>query len=368
MVAPDTGGGKGRRPPPPGIANDLHNPYLPPRHERGARMAAARSHPPVVRRALLAALAASLATPAASAPGDRQPITLITPFTPGAPPDIVARILAEGLQKRLGQPVVVDNRPGASGNIGAGLAARAAPDGRTLLVHTTTLAMNPGLYATLPYDPVASFAPVAALTEVDYALVLHPSGGADLAEFVARARARPEGLNYASPGIGTPHHLVMELFEREGGLRLLHVPYRGTAGAVTGVLTGEVQAMFMPVSGAAELLRGSPLRAAAVAGPARLALLPGTPTLAESGLPGVTMRDWFGLFAPAATPADTLARLNEATNAVLSSPEAAQALQAQGYGILGGTAEAFGRRLAADLERWGSLVREAGITADGGTR
>ncbi|MCR0982996.1 Bug family tripartite tricarboxylate transporter substrate binding protein [Roseomonas populi] len=324
--------------------------------------------PRLARRRLLLAsgAAAMLATPAiAQTANGRQPVTIIVPFTPGAPPDIVARVLAEGLQKRLGQPVVVDNRPGASGNIGAGLVARAAPDGHTLMVHTTTLVMNAGLYASLPYDPLASFAPIAMLTEVDYALVLHPSGGADLAEFITRARARPEALNYASPGIGTPHHLLMELFQRQAGLRLLHVPYRGTAGAVTGVTAGEVQAMFMPVSGAAELTRGGPLLAAAVTAPARLALLPEALTLAESGVEGVTVRDWFGLLAPSRVSPAALEGLNEAVNAVLAAPETVQALESQGYNVAGGTAEAFRRRMATDMERWGSLVREAGITADG---
>ncbi|MFT8246221.1 tripartite tricarboxylate transporter substrate binding protein [Roseomonas sp. BN140053] len=318
------------------------------------------------RRLLAAGLGGALLAPAARAqvPAGARPLTLVLPFSPGAPPDAVARILSEALGRRLGQPAVIDNRSGASGNIGAEFAARAAPDGNTLMVHTSTLAMNVSLYRSIPYDPITSFAPVATLVEVDFALVAHTSAATDFAGFLQRARARPGAMNYASPGVGTPHHLCMELFKRQANVELTHVPYRGTAGAVTDLVAGTVGVMFMPAPAAVELARDDRLRILAVAADAHLPNIPAVPTVAEAGVPGVTMRDWFALFAPARTPPDTLRRLNEAINAVLASPEAARALEAQGYTVVGGTPEALRDRVATAVPRWAKVVRDANITAD----
>ncbi|MGX9964885.1 Bug family tripartite tricarboxylate transporter substrate binding protein [Roseomonas sp. F4] len=291
-------------------------------------------------------------------------MTLIVPFTPGAPPDVVARIVAEGMQRRLGNAVVVENRPGASGNIGADAVARATPDGHTLLVHTTTLVMNASLYRALTYDPLHSFAPITAMVDVDYALVLHPSGGASFEAFLARARAQPGVLNYASPGVGTPHHLTMELFKRAAAVDVTHVPYRGTGPAVTDLLAGQVAAMFMPVNAALELARGGLVHTVAVASEARLSLMPDVQTVAELGVPGVTIRDWFALLAPARTPAPIIERHAEVARAVLASPEVVRTLTAQGFNVLGGPPEALGATMAADLERWASVIRSANITTD----
>jgi tripartite-type tricarboxylate transporter receptor subunit TctC len=326
-----------------------------------------RSLPPVQsRRSALLAAAAALAVPAAARGQtlSNRAVTIVVPFSPGAPPDLVARVLAEGMQRRLGVPVVVENRPGASGNIGAEAVARAAPDGHTLLVHTTTLVMNASLYRSLPYNPLTSFAPLTALVDVDYALVLHPSGGGSMVELLSRARARPGALNYASPGVGTPHHLTMELFKRAAEVDIVHVPFRGTGPAVTDLLGGQVAAMFMPVNAAAELTRDGRVRAVAVASEARLALLPGVPTVTELGVPGVTIRDWFGLLAPARTPMPILERHAEAARAVLATPEAAQTLVGQGFNVLGSLPEVLRARMAADLERWAGVIRAANITAD----
>ncbi len=316
------------------------------------------------RRAALLAPAALLAAPALGQTLSNRPVTMVVPFSPGAPPDVVGRIVADGMARRLGVPVVVENRAGASGNIGSEIVARAAPDGHTLLVHTTTLVMNASLYRTLPYDPLNSFAPVTAMVDVDYALVLHPTGGASLAEFLERARARPGVLNYASPGVGTPHHLTMELFKRAAGADVTHVPYRGTGPAVADLLGGQVAAMFMPVNAAVELSRDGRVRSVAVASEGRVALMPEVRTVAELGTPGVAMKDWFGLLAPARTPAPILARHTEVATEVLRAPETMRTLTGQGFNVLGTAPDAFRVRMAADLERWAGVVRAANITAD----
>lgn len=325
-----------------------------------------RNQPRIWSRRSVLAIASGLAMPvtARSQSLSSRPVTIIVPFSPGAPPDVVGRVVAEGMQRRLGIPVVVDNRPGASGNIGADVVARAAPDGHTLLVHTATLVMNATLYRSLPYDPLTAFVPLTAMVDVDYALVLHPSGGTSMAELLSRARARPGALNYASPGVGTPHHLTMELFKRVTGVDIAHVPYRGTGPAVTDLLGGQVAAMFMPVNAATELARDGRVRAVAVASEARLPLLPETPTILELGVSGVTIKDWFGLLAPARTPAPILERHAEIARAVLASPETGRTLTGQGFNVLGSPPEALRARMAADLERWAGVIRAANITAD----
>ncbi|MDO9714009.1 Bug family tripartite tricarboxylate transporter substrate binding protein [Paracraurococcus lichenis] len=321
----------------------------------------------LTRRVALAGTTMALAVAGqadAQAPAGR-PVVIIVPFTAGPAPDIVARIVAEGMQRRLGQPVVVENRPGASGNIGADAVARAAPDGQTLLLHTTTLVMNAALYRTLPYDPLGSFTPVLGLVDVEYALVLHPdAGGTSVAELLSRARARPGALNFGSPGIGTPLHLTMELFMRAAGVRLTHVPYRGFGPAIAGLLAGEVAGIFMPVDTAAELTRDGRVRTVAVAAEARLPLLPGVPTVAEAGVPGVTMRDWIALLAPARTPAPVVARHTAVAAEVLRMPEVARTLSGRGYNLLATPPEEFRARMVADKERWARVVLEAGISAE----
>ncbi len=316
------------------------------------------------RTARVAAAARPAAARAHGLAGPR-PVTIVVPYTPGSPPDVIARVVGEGMSRRLGRPVVVENRPGASGNIGTEVVARAAPDGNTLLVQATTLAMNVSLFRTIPYDPIASFAPVATLMETEGALLLNAAlGGGNLSEFIARAKARPGALNYASPGVGTPHHLAMELFKRRAGVDLSHVPYRGLAPAITDVIAGQVSCMFIHTPPAVELNRDERVRVAAVTAAARLPYLANVPTLTEGGVTGVIMRDWYGLFAPAGTPPDVVARLNEAANAVLATPETTRALVAQGYEVIGGTPDALRERVAIAIPRWAAVVRDAGITAD----
>ena len=309
-------------------------------------------------------LGTSLAAPALSQGPLNRPVTVIVPFSAGSPPDLVGRLTADGFARRTGQPFVVDNRTGASGNIGSAAVARAAPDGRTLMVTTNTLAMNASLFRDLPYDPVASFAPVTELATVGFGLLLHPSGGADAADFVARAEARPGGLNYASPGIGTPHHLAMELFRQQAGIDVAHVPYRNLAGAVTGLLAGEVAALFASIGTARELSQGGRVRLLAVASPTRLPFVPDVPTLAEAGLLATEMGGWYGLFAPAGTPPEIIARLNATANEVLAAPETVAVLASQGMTPVGGEPARLRAEVGADIARWAAVVRRAGIVPE----
>ncbi|TPG37729.1 tripartite tricarboxylate transporter substrate binding protein [Roseomonas nepalensis] len=315
-------------------------------------------------RATGSLLGAALAAPALAQGPAARPVTVVVPYSAGSPPDLVARLLAEGLARRTGQPYVVDNRTGASGNIGTAAVARAAPDGATLLVQTNTLAMNVSLFRNLPYDPLASFTPVVELATAGFGLLLHPTGGADVAEFVARARARPGRLNYGSPGIGTPHHLAMELFRQQAGIEVAHVPYRNLAGAVTDLLAGRIAAMFVSAGAAQGLAGESRVRLVAVAAPSRLPTFPEAPTLAETGLPATDMSGWYGLFAPAGLPPDALARLNAAANEVLADPEVAAALTAQGITPVGGAPDRLRALVAADATRWADVVRMAGIAPE----
>ncbi len=316
----------------------------------------------IPRRAALAAFGAALAAPAI-AQGSR-PVTVIVPFSPGAPPDLVGRLIAEGLARRTGQPHVVDNRVGASGNIGTAAAARAAADGTTLMITTNTLVMNVPLFRSLPYDPVASFAPVAELGTIGFGLLLHPSGGASVAEFVARAKARPGALNYGSPGIGTPQHLGMELLRQRAGIDVTHIPYRGFAGATTDLLSGQVAALFSTIGAARELASGGRIHLVAVASAARLPIVPEVPTFAEAGVGGLEMAAWYGLFVPAGAPQAIVARLNAAANEVLASPEISAAMAAQGITVTGGPPERLRDLVAADLPRWTAMVRDAGIAPE----
>src|SRR5262245_17859674 len=261
------------------------------------------------RRQILASAAAVMAAPSAFAWPD-QPVKLVVPFTPGTGPDIIARFVAERL--KIGQPVVVENVAGASGNIGSQQVARAKPDGHTLMSSVNTLVMNASLYKNLPYDPVGDFAPIGLTAWGSLVLVAHPSQPPNtLAEFIAAAKAKPKTLNYGSPGVGTPHHLSMALVETVGGIELVHVPYKGTAGAVQDLLGGQIGYMFLPVHVSAQHIRTGKLKAIAAGSPKRLAQLPDTPTLIEQGLQGADVDMWYGLFAPKGTPADIVERLNK---------------------------------------------------------
>ena len=317
------------------------------------------------RRTLVAALAATLAAPARAQRLPDGPVTIVAPFTPGTGIDILARLAAPVLMQQLGQPVVVENRAGASGNIGTQSVARAAPDGRTLMMQVNTFVMNPSLFRQVPYDPVASFTPVAQLATGDLVLVVQPDVPADnLRALIDLARAQPGRLNYASPGVGTPQHLAMELFKLTAQVDLTHIPYRGSAPAVQDLLGRRVAAMVLPVHTALPLATDGRIRLLAVGSPARVPAAPDTPTFAEAGLPGVEVDLWYGLLGPAGLPPDLVQRLNAILNAWLAQPATREAFAAQGMTPSGGPPAAFAALIARDLRRWAAVIRDARISAD----
>jgi tripartite-type tricarboxylate transporter receptor subunit TctC len=326
----------------------------------------ASMRPTLALRLILAAFAALALSPSgapAQQPG--RAITIVVPFTPGTGPDILARVLGEELQQRWSQPVVVENKTGASGNIGTQTAARAAPDGHTLLLTASPFTQNVSLFKSVPYDPVADFAPVVQLTEAFMALAVHPSLPVTTARgFVDHLKGRPGQLNYASPGRGTPHHLSMELFKLATGTDVKHVPYRGSAPAVQDLVGGHISAMFLPVHVGLPLAKDNQIRLLAVAYKERVGVAPDVPSLPEQGINGVDVDFWLGMLAPAATPPETVARYNTTLNEILRSPQIAQKLTTQGFVPVGGSAGDFAALIARDLAKWRRVVKEAGIAPE----
>ncbi len=319
------------------------------------------------RRTLLAAALAAPATrPAGAQPRlPDGPVTLVVPYTPGTSQDLLARLLAPSLGARLGQAVIVDNRAGASGVIGTGAVARAAPDGRMLMINGVPFVMNPPFMRNLPYDPARSFTPVVRLASGNVMLVVQPDVPArSVAEFVALARARPGALDYASPGNGTAQHMTMELFRLTTGITLNHVPYRATAPAVQDLIGRRLAVMMLPVPVALPLMRAGQVHGLAIGAETRSPEAPEVPTLAEAGVRTGDLTLWYGLFGPAGMPPDLVAWLNDAANAWLAEPATRGALSAGGLIPAGGTAEAFRDLVAAELPRWARVVRESGITPD----
>ena len=318
------------------------------------------------RRAVLLVGACSLVAPAASAQrlSDRT-ITIIVPFTPGTGIDILARLLGEQIQRRWEQPVIVENKPGASGNIGSQQAARADPDGHTLLMTVNTFVMNASLFKSLPYDPQTSFVPIIEVATGSLALVVHPSLEADtVGAFVAYAKARPDQINYASPGRGTPQHLAMELLKLSAGISLRHVPYSGSAGAVRDLVGGHVNAMFMPLHTALPLVAGKQVRVLAVGSAQRSGMAPSVMTLAEQGVSGFEVDLWYGVLAPAGTSPEIIARYNKALNEVLAQASVREALAKQGMDARGGAPAQLAALIAWDQPRWAKVVKDAGIAPE----
>lgn len=318
----------------------------------------------MLHRRSLAALGLASALPrAASGQGLEGPVTIVVPFTPGTGVDILARLVAPFLQNRFSQPFVVENRPGASGNIGTQAVARAAPDGRTLMLQANTFVMNPSLFKQVPYDPVGSFAPIIRLTRGDLVLAVNPATPAqDARGFAELARSRP--LDYASPGNGTPQHLGMELFRLVADIRLNHVPYRGSAPAIQDLIGGRVAAMVLPVHTAIPLAQGGQVRMLSVGSPRRSPAVPDVPTMAEAGFPGAEVDLWYGLLAPAGLPAAMREQLRAALDEWLRLPATAEQLRAQGMFTVGGSSEDFAAVIAADKDRWASIIQRAGLSAD----
>jgi tripartite-type tricarboxylate transporter receptor subunit TctC len=318
----------------------------------------------LLRALLFLPFAAALSLSAQDYP--RKPIRLIVPFSPGGGNDTVARAIAQGAGATLGQPIVVDNRAGAGGVVGAELAAKSAPDGYTLFLGGVgSHAVNPNLHKHLPYDPVRDFAPITLVATAPSVLVVHPSVQARTAgEFAALARANPGKLNYASNGNGSSAHLAAVLYESLAGVKMVHVPYKGLAPALTDLLAGQVQAMFSSVVAIVPQIRAGKLRALAVTGKKRTALLPDLPTLDEAGVPGYEAGSWYGILAPAGTPGPVVAKLNDTFQHTLAQTDVKDRLAAEGAEVIGGPPEVFAAHIAVELARMGKLVRDARISME----
>jgi tripartite-type tricarboxylate transporter receptor subunit TctC len=326
---------------------------------------------PPGRRGLLAlSLGAGLprGAPAQQQDWPDRPLRLLLPVAPGGPADGQARLVGPRLAERLGQPVVVENRPGANGIVAAEILARAAPDANTLMLSPSgTYVINPSLYRSIPYDPFRDFAPVVLLSRVPLVLVAHPSVPAkSLPELLALVRARPGGMPYASAGSGTPSHLAMEMLRGMAGappLPLVHVPFNGSGPSLAAVVGGQVPIAIEAVFSASPLVRGGQLKALAAAGAERLVVFPDLPTVAESGLPGFDAATWLAFLAPARTPPERVRRLAAEVNAVLRLPELRGRFLDLGAEPAGGTPEALEAFARAEFEKWGRVVRETGTTA-----
>ncbi len=303
-------------------------------------------------------------SPAPAAAQDQGPLRLIVPFTPGTGIDLIARTIGPRLSERLGRPVVVDNRAGASGNIGTEAVVRAPANGSTLLVSVNTLVMNRSLYPTLPFDPVTDLVPVALTSWGQLLLVASPGAGFKSAsQLIEAARERPGAINYASPGVGTPHHLSMELFKSATGIFLTHIPYRGTAPAVTDLLGGQVEVAFLPIHVALPHVKAGKLVVLGIGSEKRHALLPQVPTLAEAGAGKVNVDMWYGVFAPAGTPPEVVVRLNRELREILAGPEVRKAFEIQGMDPATSSPDEFRRLVEQDAERWARLIKARNITA-----
>jgi tripartite-type tricarboxylate transporter receptor subunit TctC len=317
------------------------------------------------RRTMLGVLAAALAPAGQSLAQSQHTIHLTVPFTAGTGPDLLARILGEELRQRWDQPVIVENKPGASGNIGTQAAARAAPDGQTLLVTVNTFVMNASLYRAIPYDPETSFVPIVEIATGVLALVVHPSlNVGTLAELLALARAKPGEINYASPGRGTPQHLAMELLKLTEQVDLTHIPYAGSAGAVNNLAGGHVSAMFLPIHTALPLVESGNIRILAVGSRTRAHQAPQVPTLAELGVADFDVDLWYAVLAPADTPKEIVDRYNAVFNEILAQPATRASLDKQGLVAQGGPPARLAELIARDRPRWAKVVKDAEISAE----
>jgi len=294
-----------------------------------------------------------------------KPIRMVVPFTPGGSTDILARAIGLELSKAWGQPVIIDNVPGAGGSIGADKVAKAPADGYTLLMgHIGTLAVNPSLYPNLPYDPVKNFAPVAWVARVPNVLVVHPSVKAsNLKEFIALAKAKPGQLNYGSGGNGSAANLASEYFKMQTGTAILHIPYRGTAPAMADLMGGQIQMLFTGAPAVIGQIKSGQLRALAVSSPTRLDILPEVPTVAESGYKDFAADQWYGVVAPAGTPKDIVAKLNAQINQALASAELKTRLNNEGAIATPTTPEAFGQHIVHEIARWKPVIQSGRVKA-----
>lgn len=318
----------------------------------------------------IACLLAGISIALFTQPGHTQtyptaPIRVIVPFTPGTGADTIARAMQPELSKRLGQPVVVENKAGASGTIGEDQVAKSAPDGYTVLMAGDSMAVAPQLYRRVPFDPIKDFQPVSLAARGTLVLVANPKSGIkSVQELIQQAKARLGQITYGSPGVGTPHHMAMELLKTRAGVVMLHVPYKGSSGYVQDLLGGELNVGFLPFHVAQSFIRQGKLLPLAVGGARRHPSAPDVPTLSEEGLKDTEMEMWFGYFVPAKTPASVVARLHEAFTAVLQMPDVKNVLSKAGLDAGASSAAELHELVQNDYARMGALIRKNNITAD----
>lgn len=318
-----------------------------------------------IERWIVAIALASLATLAQAQLWPSKPIKWIVPFAPGGTTDILARTIGEKLALALGQPVIIENKPGAGSTIGTAEVSKAKPDGYTLAMVSTAHVISPHLYKQMPYDSLRDFTPVMKLAEGPYVLVVHPSLPVkSVTELVALAKAEPGKIDYASSGNGSAQHLVGALFTRMAGVELNHVPYKGSNQAMNDVLGGQVKVSFVGVPNALPNLSNGKLRALGVSTPRRYSELPEVPTIAEAGVAGYDATIWLGLLAPPGTPREIVQKLNTEIVRVLSTAEARRLMASAGVDVATSSPEDFGRLLQSEFERWGKVVRETGATVN----
>ena len=320
-----------------------------------------------VMRFLWALVAATMIVPAAWAQDyPTKPIRLVVPFPPAGGTDIFAREIAHKLTDTVKWVVVIDNKPGAGGNIGIDVVAKSARDGYTIgMGQTSNLAINPTLYSTLPYDPLKDLVPIILVADAPLVLVVPASSPfKTLGDLVAAAKKKPGEVNFASPGNGTVSHLASELFQSAAGIKLQHIPYKGSPQAITDMMAGQVQSYMSSVPTVLPHIKSGRLRPLAVTSTKRVALLPDVPTMSEAGYKGFEANTWFGLVAPAGTPPAVIDRINAEVNRLLKAPDMRDKFAAEGGGALGGTPQQFAAVLKADYAKWGKVVRDAGIKLD----
>ena len=320
----------------------------------------------MMRRLVIGLALAVLAAPVLAQQYPSKPIRIVNAFPPGGPSDLLARMVAQKLQEAWGQPVIVEPKTGAAGNIGMEFIARSPADGYTLgIAPTGNLVVNPHIFAKLPYDPFKDFAPVTLIATVENVLVVHPEVPAKtVQELVALARAKPGTLNFASPGSGSQAHLAGELLKSMTGIDLVHVPYKGTGPALNDVIAGQVTMMFSQMSSALPHVRAGKLRALGVASPRRSTAAPELPTIAEQGLPGFEAVSWYALVAPAETPPEIVAKVQQEVARALGLPDSRERLAGLGAEPVGNTPAELAARMRTESARWAQVVKAAGIRAD----
>ncbi len=317
-------------------------------------------------RGLLSLILCALAAlPAAAQNYPSRPVRIIVPFAAGGPADIYARFVGQRLQEALGQPFIVEDRPGGGSVLGTDAVAKSAPDGYTLLMMSNTHTVNESLIANKPFQLLRDFAPVAPVNYSDLVLVLHPSVPANtLKELIALAKSKPHALNYASSGPGTPYHMAGELFKAMAGVDIVHVPYKGSSGARTDILGGQVQLMFDAITTMAPNVRAGKLKALGTTGKERSPVLPDAPTVAEAGVPGYEAVIWLGIMAPAGTPKPIVERLNAEIRKIANTAEAKDAWARQGAAPMSMSTEEFAQYLREDIAKWANIVKISGAKVD----